>query len=90
MKLPNRQAFAGSVATSRELVYNMYKYVGVPLHDAVTMATKTPAECIGLGDRKGLIEVGYDADLIAFNDDLQLSLRMVNGKLLQWGDRSYE
>ena len=32
---------------------------------AITSATSTAAEALGLGDRIGTIKVGYDADIIA-------------------------
>lgn len=82
MKLLNRQAFAGSVATCRELVYNMCYGVGISLVDAVRMATLSPAKCIGMADRKGRIAPGYDADIIIFDAMLNLKARMVGGKLL--------
>lgn len=83
MKLLDRQSFAGSVATCQELVYNMYKKVGITLVDAVRMATLSPAKCIGIADRKGRIAPGYDADLIIFDEMLDIKLRMVGGRLLQ-------
>ena len=64
MKLPDRQAFAGSVATMDRLVRNMVHLAGVPLWDAVAMATATPARVIGLADRKGSLAPGFDADIV--------------------------
>lgn len=78
-KLPDRTAFAGSIATDDRLVRIMYHKVGVPLYDAVRMMTDTPARIIGLGDRKGTLEVGKDADLVCFDDDIAVSGIMVGG-----------
>ncbi len=39
--------------------------VGLPAIDALKAMTSKSAEAIGLGDRKGRVSVGYDADLIA-------------------------
>lgn len=82
MKLMDRQAFAGSVATSNRLVRNMFRHAEVPLLDAVKMATTTPARRLNVADRKGLIAEGYDADLVLFDENIDVRLCMVSGKIL--------
>ncbi len=79
-KLPDRSAFAGSVATDDRLIRVMTQKANVPLYHAVQMMTLTPAKIIGLGDRKGSIEAGKDADLIVFDDGINVSGVMVEGK----------
>ena len=71
MKLADRSALAGSAATLRDCVRNMYKCIGVPLYSAVRMASLTPATVIG-NKTKGQIAKGYDADLILFDDELNI------------------
>ena len=46
-KLPDRSAFAGSVATADRLVRNMVRMAGAPLLDAVKMMSLTPARIMG-------------------------------------------
>lgn len=70
-KMPDRTCFAGSVATADRCVRVYYKLVGVPLEKAVQMMTKTPAIVHGI-QQKGEIKEGYDADLIIFDDDIQI------------------
>lgn len=82
MKLADRSCLAGSVATSNVLVRNMYKAAGIPLTDAVKMASLTPLSVIGFDDRKGKIEKGYDEDLIIFDNDINVSFVSVNGKII--------
>lgn len=79
-KLMDRSAFAGSIATDDRLIRVMTGKANVPLYDAVRMMTLTPAEIIGLGDRKGSIEEGKDADLICFDEGINVSGVMVEGK----------
>ena len=79
-KLPDRTAFAGSVCTTDRLVRTMYKKAGVPLADAVKMMTATPAKLIHMDNRKGCIAVGKDADFVIFDDDINISETIVNGK----------
>lgn len=82
MKLPSRQAFAGSVATMNALVRNMYKSVGVPLWEAVKMASETPAKIIG-EKSKGRIDIGYDSDLVIFDEDINVSFCMIGNRIVK-------
>ncbi len=51
-KLPDRSAFAGSVATADRLVRTMTQIAEVPLHDAVKMITQNPARILGVDKNK--------------------------------------
>ena len=79
-KLMDRSAFAGSIATDDRLIRVMTQKAGVPLCDAVKMMTLTPARIVGLGEKKGSIRVGKDADLVCFDDGVNISGVMVEGK----------
>lgn len=78
-KLPDRQSFAGSVATMDRLVRNMYKLAEVKLTDAVKMATLTPARIIGIDDKKGSITPGKDADIVLFDDGINVKMTIIGG-----------
>lgn len=78
-KLPDRSAFAGSVATSDRLVRTMIKLAGVSLPDAVTMMTSTPAAIQHLAG-KGSILPGYDADFVMFDDDINVIRTIIGGR----------
>lgn len=82
MKLTDRTAFAGSVATTSDLVRNMYRAVGIPLAEAVQMVSLNPARKIGLENRKGKIEEGYDADIVIFDDDINIKHTIINGRVI--------
>ena len=81
-KLPDRSAFAGSVATADRLVRTMVQVAVVPLPDAVKMMTATPARIIGVNDRKGRIEIGLDADLVLFDKEIDIKMTIVNGRIV--------
>jgi N-acetylglucosamine-6-phosphate deacetylase len=53
--------------------------LGVPLQDAVRMATVLPARRLGLAGKKGIIAVGADADLVALTADLRVAGVMTRG-----------
>lgn len=81
-KLPDRSSFAGSVATADRLIRSMMQMADVPLVDAVKMATGTPARIMNIGEKKGSLAVGKDADIIIFDAAIQVQLSMVNGKIV--------
>lgn len=81
-KMPDRQSFAGSVATFDELVRNMVKMADVPLVEAICMASHTPARIMKIDNKKGSLEVGKDADIVFFDDNINVSKTMVNGKII--------
>jgi N-acetylglucosamine-6-phosphate deacetylase len=81
-KLPDRSSFAGSVATTDRLVRNMIKMAGVPLLDAVRMMSSTPARIMKISDRKGSIIEGKDADIVIFDDDINIQNTIIKGRLV--------
>lgn len=74
---------AGSASSMDTVFRNAVKQVGIPLTDAVKMASSTPAKVIGIDNRKGYIKESYDADLILFDKDLNIKNVMVNGKFIK-------
>jgi len=81
-KLPDRSAFAGSVATTIQLVRNMITLADVPVIDAVKMMTITPAKIMGANETKGSIVAGKDADLVIFDDEINLHKTIIGGKIV--------
>lgn len=81
-KLPDRSSFAGSVATTDQLVRNMMTLADVSLHDAVRMMTQTPASIMKVGDRKGSLQKGKDADVVIFDQDINVSASIVGGRVV--------
>jgi N-acetylglucosamine-6-phosphate deacetylase len=69
---------AGSTLTLDRAIRNLVA-LGVPLVDAVRMATILPARRLGLAGKKGIIAVGSDADLVVLTPDLQVAGVMTRG-----------
>ncbi len=84
-KMPDRTSFAGSVATFDFLLRNMIKLAEVPILEGVRMASETPARIMKIHDRKGSIEVGKDADLVIFDDDINILKTIIGGKVVYDG-----
>ena len=81
MKVPDFQSFAGSCANMARLVRNMMELAGVPMAEAVRMASQTPASVIGTTG-KGRLAPGCDADLVLIDGDVNVSLTMVRGRVV--------
>jgi N-acetylglucosamine-6-phosphate deacetylase len=77
--LDDRSALAGSAARMIDLVRTMVTQVEVPLHEAVAMATDTPAHAIGL-IAKGQFKVGGDADFVVLSPGLEVLRTFVAGE----------
>lgn len=76
-----KDTIAGSVITMRNALRNTIA-LGVPVHEAVRMATLIPARVAGIASEYGSIEIGKRADLIAFDEDLNMRLAVVHGERL--------
>lgn len=72
---------AGSTLTMEEAVRNMVKLVGVPLTDAVRMASLNGAKVLGREHQKGILAVGKDADLVVMDDDFNVHATIYEGEV---------
>lgn len=82
-KMPDRAAFAGSVATADRLVRTMRDLAEIPLHEAVAMITINPARLMRLDATKGSVAEGKDADIVLFDENVNVSLVMARGDIVK-------
>ena len=82
-KLADHQTLAGSIASMDKLVQTMVKSAGIPLADAVRMASETPAAVIGVADRKGTLQKGKDADIVILDKDVNVRCVFSYGKMVE-------
>ncbi len=75
----DRSSFGGSTTLLNKMVPILTEHVGVPLAEAVRMASLTPARVIGVADRKGSLAAGKDADIAIFNDDFSAWKTLIGG-----------
>jgi N-acetylglucosamine-6-phosphate deacetylase len=72
-------ALAGSTLTMDRAVRVCVEQVGIPLADALAMASATPAALLGLRDGAGRIAPGVRADLVVLDAQLRAIGTMVGG-----------
>jgi len=72
---------SGSCLTMLKAVQNGVEQVGISLAEAINMASLYPAQAASL-ERKGKIAVGFDADMIVFNEAFEVQRTVFKGILM--------
>lgn len=82
VRLISNGSIAGSKLTMDLAVKNALEFLDCTLGEAVQMASYNPAYILGLHNRKGSIEINKDADIVVFNENINVLLTMVEGEIL--------
>jgi len=70
---------SGSALDMATAVRNTVSLLGVPLEQALRMASRYPAEFLGLGSEIGRIAPGYRANLVATDANLAIHQTWIDG-----------
>ena len=73
-------ALAGSRATMGDAVRHMVRLAGVPVTEAVRMATLNPARALRLDHERGHLATGVRADLVLLTPDLEVAATFIGGE----------
>jgi len=73
---------AGSVLTLNKAIKNAKDTLGISLAQAVELASKNPAENLGLGETMGSIKKGYLADFAVVDESLNVYLTIRDGEIV--------
>lgn len=79
-KLPDRSFYAGSIATMDRVFKNAVLNVGLSVEDTSAMMSRTPAYLMGAGDHKGVLDIGYDADFLVIDQNMDVEKVYVRGE----------
>ena len=71
---------SGSTLTMLRAVRNGVEYAGIPLPEALRMASTYPAAVLGEPDRRGCIRPGAHADFVLLDEQLNLAQVIVDGE----------
>lgn len=80
---------AGSILSMDTAVRNLITYTGCTLAEAINTVTTIPANLLGLGQHKGRIAPGCDADLVLLTPTLHVAMTMAHGQII-YQQPSYE
>lgn len=72
-------SLAGSTLTMIRALRNLQAFTGRGLEEVLPCFTEVPARQAGVGDRKGSLTAGKDADFIVVDDGLELAATYVGG-----------
>lgn len=73
---------AGSVLKLNNAVHNFNDNASVDIAEVIQFVTENPAKSLGIFDRKGSIDLGKDADIILFNDNIDVIMTIGKGNIL--------
>lgn len=73
---------AGAALDMAGAVRNIMKLTGCSLADAGNMASTGPAAFLGLGDNRGSIKAGNQADLVILDDELEVCITLIGGEVV--------
>lgn len=73
---------AGSTLTMDRAFVNFIQATSAPIADLIPCTSYNAARNIGLGEQKGILASGYDADLILVDQNLHVKLTMVEGSVV--------
>ncbi len=78
--LTEQGVLAGSMLDMAPAVRNCIQHLGIPKNEALRMASTYPAEFLGVSDRYGYLKKNYKANMVVFNNLLQVEAVIVDGK----------
>lgn len=78
--LEDRSSIAGSTLTTDKALRRAVLHAEVPLHQAVTALTATPARVLGLEGQIGVIAAGAQADLVVLDESLTVQTVYRHGR----------
>jgi len=72
----------GTALGLSQMLQKFIGFTGCSIIDAIKTVTENPAKLLGLEERKGMIWLGKDADLVLLESDLSVYTTIVKGKIV--------
>ena len=83
-RLKDSGSLAGSILKLKDAVKNIVEWEIADVFEAIQMASLIPAKSVGIDDVCGKLKVGYEADFIVLDKDLDLKATYLDGERV-WG-----
>jgi N-acetylglucosamine-6-phosphate deacetylase len=80
--LVGTNTLAGSTLKFNKGLKNLVEQAELPFEWAINMVSTNPANLLGLGDEKGRLVAGYDADIVVLDDAYEVIQTFVLGKAM--------
>lgn len=75
-------SLAGSVSSLNSMVKNFYENTNLKINEAIHLASLNPAKSLGIDNKKGSLDIGKDADIAIFDNDLNCNMTISNGEII--------
>ncbi|HBG2114950.1 N-acetylglucosamine-6-phosphate deacetylase [Clostridioides difficile] len=75
-------ALAGSVLSLNKMVFNFLDNTNLKVNEAINLASLNPATSLGINDKKGSLEIGKDADIAVFDENLDCKMTLCLGDVV--------
>ncbi|EJA6664643.1 TPA: N-acetylglucosamine-6-phosphate deacetylase [Clostridioides difficile] len=75
-------ALAGSVLSLNKMVFNFLDNTNLKVNEAINLASLNPATSLGINDKKGSLEIGKDADIAVFDENLDCKMTLCLGEVV--------
>ncbi|UUC43209.1 N-acetylglucosamine-6-phosphate deacetylase [Clostridioides difficile] len=75
-------ALAGSVLSLNKMVFNFLDNTNLKVNEAISLASLNPATSLGINDKKGSLEIGKDADIAVFDENLDCKMTLCLGEVV--------
>ena len=75
-------SLAGSVMPLNKMVYNFMNNTNLDMKKVIKLASINPAKSIGIDNKKGSIEIGKDADIAIFDENINCHMTINCGKII--------
>lgn len=75
-------SLAGSTATMDGVLRNVMRFARLTLPEAIPMAAAVPAAAMNLAGKKGALQPGADADVVLLDDEAQVHVTIVCGRVV--------
>lgn len=75
-------ALAGSVLSLNKMVFNFLENTNLKMNEAINLASLNPATSLGINDKKGSLEIGKDADIAVFDENLNCKMTLCLGEVV--------
>ena len=71
---------AGADLTMIDAIAYVHRTIGLPLEEVLRMASRYPAEALGVADERGALKRGLRADLVHLSDDIKVRRTIIGGE----------
>lgn len=75
-------SLAGSILTLNTSIKNIFNNTDYTINEVIKMATFNAAKHCKVDHKKGLIKEGYDADLVLFDENINVKYVIINGEII--------